>query len=296
MKNILRLVFIFSMGFAVLFVLFLVMYWLQSPLDPTVQSERRILWISVLPITIYGTMLLALRYTVRVSIPMPLAMISLVILGLGWTGGLALGISRLPIPAYSQSTLLSLGEPGLLLSRSDKAVVLLQDPQDPYSPQVISLPGKALVYQEGPQEGAFPRSLGAPLVSFRTDAPPVLQGILNDFTSIATQLKTQLNQGFVPFMIYVGGLMVLLSSLRFICTLGAWPLANLCVRILVFRGVLALEAFLTTPRIQRDLLSLFGSWLPRYVLSPLLLYALGFLFILYTLVLHLVRERIMYAA
>ncbi|MDR2633010.1 MAG: hypothetical protein LBC51_05220 [Treponema sp.] len=296
MKNILRLVFVFSLSFAVLFVVFLVMHWLQSRLDPAMQSEGRLLWISVLPITIYGAMLLGLRYTIRVSIPIPLAILSLVILGLLCTGGLALGISRFTMPAYSRATLFSLGKPGLLLSMPDKAVVLLYDPQDPSSPQVLSLPGKPLVYLHTPQEGNSPRRLAAPLVSFRTASPPFLQGILNDFASTAAQLQTRLNLGFVPFMIYIGALIVLLSSVRFICTLGAWPLANLCVRILVFRGVLALEAFLNTPRIQRDLLSLLGSRLPQSLLSPVLLYTLGLLFILSALILHLIRKRSRYAS
>jgi hypothetical protein len=221
---------------------------------------------------------------------------SLVILGLGWTGGLALGMNRITMPVHSQSTLFNLGASGVLLSRSDKAVVFLQDPHNPQSPQVISVPGQPLVYVAVPQEEALQRGLGGPLVSFRTDAPAFLQGIIHDFASTATQLHTRLHEGFLPFLIYVGGLMVLLSSLRFICTLGAWPLANLCIRILVFRGVLALEALLNTPRIQRDLLSLVGSWVPKSLLSPLLLYTLGLLLFIYTGVSHLVKQRSMYAA
>ncbi|MDR1985703.1 MAG: hypothetical protein LBP88_01870 [Treponema sp.] len=296
MKNIVRLVFVFSISFVVLLVISLAVHWLHIRLEPAAHFEGEVLWISVLPVTIYGVMLLSLRYTVRVSIPVPLAIISLVILGLGWTGGLALGINRLTIPAYFQGTMPSLGEPGLMLSRSDKTVVLLQDPHNPQSPQVIAVPDKALVYAAAPQEAYLQRSPGAPLVSFRTGVPAFLQGIIHDFASIAAQLQTRLNEGFLPFMIYVGGLMVLLSSLRFICTLGAWPLAHLGIRILVFRGVLALEALLNTPRIQQDILSLVGAWVPRPLLSPLILYILGVLLIIYTGVLYLVKQRNLYAA
>ncbi|MHB9292691.1 hypothetical protein Holit_01793 [Hollandina sp. SP2] len=296
MKNIVRLVFVFSIGFVVLLGVSLVVHWLHIRLEPAVQSEGEALWISVLPITIYGVMLLSLRYTVRVSIPVPLAIISLVILGLGWTGGLAWGINRLTIPVHFQGTILSLGEPGLMLSESDKTVVILQDPHNPQSPQVIAVPDKALVYRAVPQEGDIQRSRGSPLVSFRTDVPAFLQGIIHDFASTAAQLQTRLNEGFLPFMIYVGGLMVLLSSLRFICILGAWPLAHLGIRILVFRGVLALEALLNTPRIQGDILSLVGAWVPKPLLSPLILYTLGVLLILYTGVLYLVKQRNLYAA
>jgi hypothetical protein len=218
------------------------------------------------------------------------------ILGLGWTGGLALGMNRFTMPVYPQDTMLSLGEPGLLLSRSDKAVVILQDPHNPQSPQVLSVPGEGLVYAAVPQEETLQKKLGGPLVSFRTEAPAFLQGIIHDFASTAAQFHTRLNQGFLPFMIYAGGLMVLLCSLRFIFTLGAWPLANLCVRILVFRGVLALEALLNTPRIQRDLLSLVGTWLPKSLISPVLLYALGLVLLLYTGVSYLIKHRSMYAA
>ncbi|MDR3114758.1 MAG: hypothetical protein LBU25_04475 [Treponema sp.] len=295
MKNIVRLMVVFSLGFVILFILSLIIYWLYICLNPAAQSEEGFLWISVLPMTIYAVMLLGLRYTVRVSIPIPLAIISLVILGLGWTGGLALGLNRLTMPVPFQRTILSLGEPGLLLSRSDNAVVLLQDPHNPHSPQVISVPGKALVYAAVPPEGTPQTSLERPLLSFRTDPPVFLQGIIHDFASSAAQLHTRLREGFLPFMIYTGALMVLLSSLRFIFTLGTWPLANLCVRILVFRGVLALEAFLNTPRIQQDLLSLTGTWLPKSLLSPVLLYALGLLLILYTLGVYLVKQRSIYA-
>ncbi|MDR0630017.1 MAG: hypothetical protein LBG24_10350 [Treponema sp.] len=295
MKNIVGLVFVFSIGFVVLLVISWVLHWLHIRLEPAVQSEGGFLWISVLPITIYGVMLLAIGYTLRAGIPSPLAVMSLVILGLGWIGGLALGMNRFTLPAHSPAALSSLGEPGLLLSRPDKAVVFLQDPHKPQSPQVISVPGQGLVYVAIPQEEALQRGLGGPLVSFRTDAPAFLQGIIRDFASTATQLHTRLNEGFLPFLIYAGGLMVLLSSLGVICTLGAWPLANLCIRILVFRGVLALEALINTPRIQRDLLSLAGSWVPQSLLSPLLLYTLGLVLLLCTGVFQLVKQRSMYA-
>ncbi|MDR1030847.1 MAG: hypothetical protein LBL76_08240 [Treponema sp.] len=247
----------------------------------------------VLPITIYGTMLVGLRYTARVSMPISLSIMSLVILGLGCTGVLTLGISRIrviPVP-ISQDKILSLGEPGLLLPQTDKSVVFLSDPHKPQSPQVISVQDKPLIYEPVPQADALAGVQGMSLSPFRINAPAALQGICNDLASTATQFGTRLNQGFIPFIIYTGGLMVLLSSLRVIFTLGAWPLANLCIGILAFRGVLALEALLNTPRIQSDLFFLVGERIPKPLLSSLLLYLLGLFLILYTAVFHLIKSR-----
>jgi hypothetical protein len=291
MKNIVRLVFVFSIWFVVLFVVPWVIYWLHIRLEPL--SEQGIPWVMVLPITLYGTMLVGLRYTARVSMPIFLSIISLVILGLGWTGILALGISRIraiPVP-ISQDKILSLGESGLLLSQADKSVVFLSDPHKPQSPRVIFVQDKPLVYEPVPQADSFSEIQGMSLIPFRINAPASLQGISNDLVSTATQFNTRLNQGFIPFIIYAGGLMVLLSALRVIFTLGAWPLANLCVGILVFRGGLALEAWLNTPRVQNDIFSLVGERIPKPLLSPLLLYLLGLLLLLYTAVFHLVKSR-----
>jgi hypothetical protein len=289
--------FVFSIGFVVLFVVPWVMYWFYIRLEPSVQaglvSERGSFWVMVLPITIYGTMLVGLRYTARVSMPISLSIMSLVILGIGWTGVLTLGISRIqaiPVP-LSQDKIFSLGEPGLLLSQTDTSEVFLSDPHKPQSPQVISVQDKPLVYEPVPHADALSGIRGMSLSPFRINAPAALQGISHDLASTATQLNTRLNQGFIPFIIYVGGLMVLLSSLRVIFTLGAWPLANLCIGMVVFRGVLALEALLNTPRIQSDLYSLVGERIPKPLLGSLLLYLLGLFLILYTVVFQLVKSR-----
>ncbi|MDR2397639.1 MAG: hypothetical protein LBD74_02640 [Spirochaetaceae bacterium] len=294
MKHTLRVAVVFSIGFASLFIIAMLIQWLYIRLEPTM-PEGKFLGMAVLPLTLYGGILLTLRYTVRVGVPILQAVITVAILALGWSGVLVLGLERLTLPAHSQNTVLNLGSPGLILARSDKAQIFLPDPHNLQTPLVFAGIGPGLVYEATPDEETFQKGLGYPLVSFRTEVPAFLQGILRDLASTATQFRSRLNQGFPAFMLYAGGLILVLSSLRCFFTLGAWPLANLGIGILVFRGVLALEALLNMPRTQRNLFLLSGSLIPQALLSPLILYALGILLLLYTGVSVLVKQRRMYA-
>jgi hypothetical protein len=272
-------------------------------MEPTqtlaVQSLRTqsILWArAVIPVTIYGALLMGLRYSARIGMTSLQSLVCLLFLGMGWTTALALGINRIgDIPARSiPSKTLSWGEPGLLLSRSNKTVVVLHDPRNPQSPRVLAIPGRALVHEQLPREFIPEGSFSAPLMSFRRNVPGLLQGIADDLASTAAQLNNRLNAGFLPFIIYAGGLLLALCSLRFIFTVRAWSLVNLCMGILIFRGVLALEALFNTPHLQSDLVSLLASGgirFPASLLSPLLLYALGILLICYTLVSQAIRTR-----
>ncbi|MDR3333455.1 MAG: hypothetical protein LBT13_01010 [Treponema sp.] len=241
----------------------------------------------ILPVTLYLAILLGLNYTARKglgSLPSMLCIgvlsglyTLIVSLGIGWLG-------NIPIPLPSEKPI-RLGEPGLILSAADSAMVLLDDPADIQSPRVISLPNQPLVYQ------VSQHSVEAQVIELFPAPFKHKQGIINDFSRSAEQFNTRLNRGFSSFIIYVFGLIFLLISLRFLMVMSSWPLANLCVGTLIFRGVLALEGLLNSPRTLAFLAPVLSDRLHPALVSPLAFYTLGVLSILFTVLIHLIRGR-----
>ncbi|MCL2319077.1 MAG: hypothetical protein FWC45_03250 [Treponema sp.] len=236
-----------------------------------------------LPGAIYLTILLALSYTARQKMPVPLTLIGILVLGCAFTGAVSLGLSRAgavnlalkPVSAVQSG-------PGLILSRAENVMVLLKESNDVRSPRLVSLPGQPLIYQELPL-GPNNTVLNLPALAFGTPPPWFIQSLDIDLSLSAGELKSRLGNGYVSFAAYAFSLILLLGSLRFLLELSQWPLANLFLGALVFRLVLALETFLNA----REINALIGSFLtgrvPAMLITPLVFCALAVLVIFYTL-------------
>jgi hypothetical protein len=169
-------------------------------------------------------------------------------------------------------------------------VVLLKESGDALGPRVVSLPGRQLFYQEVPM-GPNNTVLALPVMPFRDETPWFIQSMFIDFALTAREFEDTLREGYIPFAIYAGALIFLLASLRFLFDLSSWPLANLFLGALAFRGILALDTFLGTKEVNTFLVSFIGQRLPAPYITPLAYCALGVLVILYTLLVHLARGR-----
>jgi hypothetical protein len=240
-------------------------------------------WVS-LPIGLYGALLFSLSYASRRQIPALIRCLVLFILALGFTGGISLGLSRLPdsIAPGQGKGLETLGKPGLLLSEADTVIVLLGDPARKDGPRVVSIPGRPLIYQEVPR-GPGDTILGLPPIRFNRDDLFLFEGLFIDMTLTAEQFRTRLREGLVPFAAYTGALIFLLVSLDFVLNLSSWPLANLFLGAVAFRGILAFEAFLNSREIQGGIHAFFKNRLPELLISPMVFAAIGLLLILYNL-------------
>ena len=297
MKNLAKLTLFFSLCFAILFVVAVLLRFLASwiewarfipvgarPGEDIAEAAWR-----AFPAALYLSTLLDLSYTARRKMPIPLAIIGILILGCAFSLGVSEGISRIGAlePALQPVSPLG-GEPGLILSRSNNDIILLRGSRDVRGPRLVSIPGRPLIYQEVPI-GPNNTILNLPALPFGGDTPWFVRSLTIDFSLSGEELKSRLGTSYFSFAAYVFSLILLLASLRILLELSHWPLANLFIGALVFRGILALEIFLNA----REINTLIGSFLktrvPPMLITPAVFSALALLIIFYTLLVRVAR-------
>jgi hypothetical protein len=301
MKNLARLALFFSVSFVLLF-LFAVLFrflalWIDAARIMPVRTEYSADFFSALtwavPAALYAAILLCLSYTARGEMSIPLSILGIAVLCGAFTLGLSFGIRQIEGMNFTVEAAPSLrNQAGLMLSRTDTAMILLSG--DVRGPRVVSFSDQPLIYQEAPR-GPNDTVLTLPALPFRSETPWLIQSILIDFTLSARHLDALFREGLFSFCIYAFSLIFLLASLRFLLDLSVWPLANLFLGAVVFRGILALETFLNT-RETAYFISSFLKNTPLMMLSdafinPLIFSGLGFLVILYTLLAHLAKGK-----
>jgi hypothetical protein len=308
MKNIARLALFFSLFFIIVFVLAGAFRYLQLALDaartipvssPIGVGEFLSALQKIVPLILYISILMALSYTARRSMPMPLAIFCLFILAGGGALGVSLGLrhlkseNTLQLPLFSSNQsrggLKTLGAPGLILSQGDTVMVVLGDPGQAGSSRAVSIPGRPLIYQEMPL-GPNNAIIALPPVPFTDEGSYLMSGFLVDSALVADQFESRLDEGLIPFAIYGGALIFLLVSLRFVLDLSSWPLANLFSGALAFRGILAFQTFVDSRTIQDFILTFFDNRIDSSIISPVIFIILGLVILLYTFLVSLIRS------
>ena len=297
MKNLARLTLFFSVCFVVLFVaaflLRLLSSWIELARFIPVEARPGIdvteaAW-KAFPAALYLSVLLALSYTAMRKIPIPLAVIGILVLGCVFSLGASVGISRAGVlkPAL-QPVSPPEGEPGLIVSQSDNHIILLRGSRDIRGPRLVSIPGRPLIYQQTPI-GPNNTILNLPALSFGDDAPWFVRSLAIDFSLSAEEMRSRLHDSYVSFGAYVVSLLLLLASLRILLELSQWPLANLFLGALVFRLILALEIFLNAREINVLIGSFLKTRLPSMLITPAVFGALAVLILFYTLLVRIAR-------
>jgi hypothetical protein len=297
MNNVARLALFFSVFFIISFSLAGAFEYIYLAVDaattipaaPPVKLGQFIeaLW-KIFPLVLYCAALMGLSYSARRRIAPPAAILSIFILAGGAALGLSLGFRNLgagnaDAPLRSGGETKTLGGPGLILSQWDVEVALLGDPGKSDGSRVIAIPGRPLIYQETPS------GPGNAVALFREGERSPAQGLLVDSALAAEQLKTRLNGGLLPFALYGGALILLLSSLRFVLDLSSWPLANLFCGALVFRGILALQTFIDSRIVQTFIIAFFDNRIDGAIISPIIFTGLALLILLYTFLVNVAR-------
>jgi hypothetical protein len=293
-KNIARITLFFSVSFVLIFLAAALMgslhAWIEAARTVPVQRDSifpaSLAAGGALPLALYLSLLLTLSYSSRRAVPVPLTIIWLGIFAGVFALGVSLGIARagaVNAPAL-QPPPGGLGKPGLILSRGSTTMILVGDPETPAAPRVVSLPGRPLIYQESPQTALPP----AP---FKNGEGAFLRDVLTDISLTARRFNRLLERGIIPLGVYMGSLIFLLVSLRFVLDFSTWPLANLFLGALVFRGILAFESFLNSLEIQNFIGLFTGRLIPPSLISPGVYCGLGGLIILYTALVSLARGR-----
>ena len=303
MKKLAGLIVFFSLSFIILFLFsagirFLVLRidWVQlMPVQPgTVFSVLIAASRWALSFGLFVGILLGLNYSVRKSVNAPLSILCIAVLSLGFTCGIHLGLQYWENIPSEKLAAQPLGGPGLILFSPDRptgtAVVLLEGPAKPGGARLASVPGRPLQYQPGFSGRDMPLS-GLPSSSFELNTPWFIESLAIDFKLNSDNLKQRFNEGIIPFLIYAGALVFLLSSFYFTQKFCAWPLANLVFGILVFRGVLALETFFNSKEMQEVFDSFLQNRLPVSFSVPIIFIIFGLLTSLYTFLIYLTKRQ-----
>ncbi|MDR1024686.1 MAG: hypothetical protein LBL56_03090 [Treponema sp.] len=304
MKSVARLALFFTVFFAAAFVSAALVRFLQIRIDVIRAMPPRngelggemlgaFRW--ALPTALYISLLFSLSYAARHRIFSPAAMLCLLILGSAVSLGVTAGAESFSRLARYFSPPRPMEYPGLILTQADNAIVLIRNPADPWGPRVVSIPEQPLLYQELPR-GPDGRPIPLPPIPFRTGTAWVLQSFIIDLSLASREWVNRFDRGssgggLLPFLVYSGALVFLLASLRFALGLSNWPLANLFLGALIFRGILSLEVFLGVPEVEDVLNGLLGELIPPLYTAPLIFASLGFLVCLYSFLSFLARRR-----
>ena len=305
MRKLAKLAVFFSLGFIILFIILTGMRFLAIRVESIrvlSQQPRAVLTILIaaarwaLSAALYAGILLGLSFIAREKIFTPAAVLCVIILAAGFALGINYGLKSWENVPSAVTTARSYGGPGLILANSERpsatVLVLLKGPAEPDGARVVAVPGRPLLYQ-GEFSGRDPAAL--PPAPFVDNSPWFQRSIAIDIRLNAEYLQRRFNEGPLPFLIYAGALIFLLCSLVFILKLSNWPLANLFLGCLAFRGVLALETFFNSPEIQDVFDSVLQNRLPLSLAVPMIFCGIGLLAHLYSFLVYAAKRQGDYA-
>jgi hypothetical protein len=302
-RKLLKLVLFFSLSFALLFLvttglrfLTLRVEWIRA-----LSQEQGAILVDLiiaarwaLSFSLYGGMLIVLSYAVRKEVFAPVALPCIVLLTLVFIWGIGLLVENVENVPSVKTRDPPLGKPGLILSNtilpSGTVIVLLEGPAEPNGSRVVATPGKSMLYQSE-FAGKNLAITDLPPAPFINDCPWFLKSLAIDLRLNAELLWRHMDNGLQPFLIQTGSLVFLLCSLMFILKLSAWPLVNLFLGCLAFRGVLSLEIFFHTPEMQDVFNSFLQNRLPLSLVVPVIFCGVGVLVCLYSLLVYLIKGR-----
>jgi hypothetical protein len=243
-----------------------------------------------LSLALFSSILLSLSYSVRKKYSEIMSVVSIMCLSFLFCFVLSFVFRNWESVPPAQSTSLSLGDKGVIISnslnRNETSVILLKGTVEPLGPRVAVIPGQPMVFYESARV-----NFDLPPIPFADDTPWFLKDISIDIRLNAEIFQKRFIEGFFPFFIYAFSLIFLLCSLGNAFKFSAWPLANLFLGILGFRVILAVETFLNTPEIQDIIGSFLRGMIPLTLAAPFIFLAAGLLLHLYSFLNFFVKRR-----
>jgi hypothetical protein len=243
-----------------------------------------------LSLALFLSILLSLSYATRRNSFAPSSILLVMTLSLFFCFVFSFALERWKSVPPAQSAGIQLGEKGLILSnslnRNETAVVLLRGMAEPLGPRVTAIPGQPLFFYESALV-----NFDLPPVPFGDVTPWFLKSLYIDVRINAEMFQKKFLEGVIPFFLYTGSLIFLLCSLGFAVKFSAWPLANIFIGILAFRGVLAFQTFFYSPEMQDVLGSFFKNLLPVEMAVPLLFVGFGVLVHFYSFLVFVAKRR-----
>ena len=172
------------------------------------------------------------------------------------------------------------------LNKNETAVVLLNGMSEPFGPRVIAIPEQPLVYQR-----TASASFDLPPVPFGDDTPWFLKSLSIDIRLNAEMFQRTFNEGIFSFLFYAGSLIFFLCSLCYAIKFSLWPLANLFLAALAFRGVLAFNTFINNQEMQEIIGTFLNNVVPASFALPLFFLGFGTLVNLFSLLSFTAKRR-----
>lgn len=244
-----------------------------------------------LSLAMYSSILLALSYAARRKYFAPMTVICVIVLSLLFNFGISFALYNWELVPPAQSAGRQMGGDGLILSNSmnknETTVILLKGTAEPLGPRVTAIPDRPMFFQESTANA----NLILPPIPFGDDTPWFLKSLVIDIRLSQEQLHNRFHEGVHSYFIYAGALIFLLSSLGFAIKFSVWPMANLFLGILAFRGILAVETFSNTPEMQEILSSFFQNIIPVSLAIPLIFFCFGVLVNIYAVLVYFSKRR-----
>ena len=249
-----------------------------------------------LSLCLYGGILIGLSYAVRKRVFAPVALPCIIALTLALILGIGELVENVENIPSAKTHKQPLGGPGLILSNtilpSGTVIVLLEGPAKPDGSRVVATPGRPMIYQS--DFAGKNLSADLPPAPFINDVPWFLKSLAIDLRLNADILLKNLDSGLQQYVIHTGSLVFFLCSLMFILKLSAWPLVDMFLGCLAFRGVLALALLFQTPEVQEIFNSFLQNRLPLPLAVPIIFCGAGILVCLYSLLVYLIKGRYEY--
>ena len=299
MRKFAKLIILFSLTFIIIFALAAGIRFLTLRVDwaknlPPKPETTLTLMITAanwaLTFALFSSIIFALNYAARKKIFALTSIICIMTLSFAFCFGISFVLDKWKQAPPMQSEGIQLGSEGLILSnalnKNETAVILLNGIAQPYGPRVTAIPGQPLSYQ---QAAGINASL--PSVPFVDDTPWFLKSLSIDIRLNAEMLQKKFQEGIFEFIIFAGSLVFLLCSLAFSIKISVWPLANLFLCALVFRGLLSLSTFFNSVETQVIFGSMLNEIIPVSFTVPILYTGFGLLLLAYSLLSFMAKRR-----
>jgi hypothetical protein len=299
-KNLAKLSLFFSLSFAIIFLVATGLRFLSLRVEwagNLPQKPEAFLTILItaahwaLSLAMYASILLGLSYAARRSYSPPMTVLCVMIISLLFNFGISFALYHWEFVPSAQSSIKRLGEDGLILSnslnRNETAVILLKGMDEPLGPRVTAIPDRPLFFQESTVNA----DISLPPIPFGDDRPFFLKSLFIDIRLSDEQLQKRFGEGYISYFTYAVPLIFLLSSLGFAIKFSMWPLANLFLGILAFRGILAVETFFNLPEMYELFDAFLKNMMPASMAVPLVFLCFGMLVNVYSILVYAARKR-----
>jgi len=299
-RKLAKLTIFFSLIFIIIFVVvtgirFLALHvdWAKN-LPPKPESSLTLLITAAhwaLTTALFCSIIVAINYSIRKGYFALMSLICIMALSFAFSYGISLVLDQWKSVPPSKRPGIALGGKGLVLSnalnKNETSVVLLNGAADPLGPRVISIPDQPMTFQR-----TASADFDLPPIPFGDDTPWFLKDVEIDIRLNAEMFQRKFSQGIISYLLYVGSLIYLLCSLSHVLKFSAWPLANLFLSILAFRGILALNTFFNSKEMQMIAASFLNNKIPVVNALPYIFLGFGTLVNLYCLLAFAAKRRV----